>query len=311
MDTQQQRGGNDISAAKEMARLYLERGRHWHVLAVLQQCLAKEPADIECLGLLALTFDVIRRPEKSITVYRLIARHHREAGRADECATALRAILRIDPNDAEARRLLGLQGPTAADVEELDLDDIELIQDSDLLRCEDRGEELEIPIDVVADGEGDVDASLEAEATEPVIPDRRTRVRNILVECEALARYGLESKVAERLRLALELDPSHVGARERLVEALLVLGEKRQAIDELYELAGRFEVEWPEVARRSLERIVALDAQSEPARSQLRIDWASAGGFDAWFADEVTAKIPSKHRRSPMDEVTVEIDARY
>ena len=97
---------NDVQVARELAETYIERRDPKRALAKLQICFKADPRDISTLSLLAEAFLMLSQTDKAISVYREIARIHREAHRPQERMSALHRILQLDPNDKEAQAAL-------------------------------------------------------------------------------------------------------------------------------------------------------------------------------------------------------------
>ncbi|MEM8606258.1 MAG: tetratricopeptide repeat protein [Myxococcota bacterium] len=98
--------GNDVRIAKELAETYIARRDPKRALAKLQICFKADPRDVSTLSLLAEAFLMLQQTDKAISVYREIARIHREAQRPQERMSALRRILELNPNDKEAQTAL-------------------------------------------------------------------------------------------------------------------------------------------------------------------------------------------------------------
>ena len=97
---------NDVHIAKELAETYIARRDPKRALAKLQICFKADPRDVSTLSLLAEAFLMLSQTEKAVSVYREIARIHREAHRPQERMSALHRILELSPNDQEARMAL-------------------------------------------------------------------------------------------------------------------------------------------------------------------------------------------------------------
>lgn len=103
----------DAALAKELAREYLERDDAKRALGKLQLCFKKDPKDVSTLELLARAFHMLGQRAKTISVYREMARILQESEKPEERARVLKAILELDPNDAEARQALAGYAPKA------------------------------------------------------------------------------------------------------------------------------------------------------------------------------------------------------
>jgi tetratricopeptide (TPR) repeat protein len=102
---------NRIDVIKELAQLYLKKSDTKRGLAKLQLCFKAQPKDVETLTLLASAFRDLGQVQKTIFVYRELARIHQENARDGDARAVLNKILEIDPGDPEARAILGM-GPT-------------------------------------------------------------------------------------------------------------------------------------------------------------------------------------------------------
>ncbi|HSI06372.1 MAG TPA: tetratricopeptide repeat protein, partial [Myxococcota bacterium] len=98
---------NDLRTTKELANIYIQKGDPRRALAKLQVCFKANPKDIETLNLLAAAFKDLEQPQKTISVYRELARIHEAAGDSQSFQSVMRRILAIDPDDVEARQALG------------------------------------------------------------------------------------------------------------------------------------------------------------------------------------------------------------
>jgi tetratricopeptide (TPR) repeat protein len=94
---------NDVRVAKELAETYIARRDPKRALAKLQICFKADPRDVSTLSLLAEAFLMLSQTDKAISVYREVARIHREAQRPQQRMSALHRILELNPNDKEAR----------------------------------------------------------------------------------------------------------------------------------------------------------------------------------------------------------------
>ncbi len=305
----------DLSVAKELAELYLQREDAKRALAKLQLCFKANPRDVGTLELLANAFQLLGQIPKTVSVYREVARLHQEANRGELRAQVLRKILELDPGDAEARQALAAYAPSSRarrptappdavppsavvdssadirapssdddeaelevlepdddEVELIEADEAELIEpEAELIEAEAAPEEEEILI-----------VEEEPVAGTPVAPSvppevaLEAQIARLLTECDVFKRYGLRDKVIDQLHRVIELDPTHVEARERLKDAFVEYGRTDEAVEQLYALADLFEHDSPQVAQLYFKQIVDLAPASEPARSRVAADSAAA-----------------------------------
>jgi tetratricopeptide (TPR) repeat protein len=97
---------NDVRVAKELAETYISRRDPKRALAKLQICFKADPRDVSTLSLLAEAFLMLSQTDKAVSVYREVARIHREAQRPQQRMSALHRILELAPNDKEAQAAL-------------------------------------------------------------------------------------------------------------------------------------------------------------------------------------------------------------
>jgi tetratricopeptide (TPR) repeat protein len=101
---------DDVALARDLAGLYLERGDAKRALGKLQGCFKADPKDVVTLELLGQAFLGLQQQQKTVSVFKEIARIHLDAGRRDERLRMLRRIIELDPGDQEARQGLAAAG---------------------------------------------------------------------------------------------------------------------------------------------------------------------------------------------------------
>lgn len=101
---------NDLRTTKELANIYIQKGDARRALAKLQTCFKANPKDVETLNLLAVAFKELEQPQKTISVYRELARIHEAAHDHASLHAVMRKILAVDPEDAEARKIISQMG---------------------------------------------------------------------------------------------------------------------------------------------------------------------------------------------------------
>jgi tetratricopeptide (TPR) repeat protein len=96
---------------RELAGLYLKRNDPRHALQKLQVLFKANPRDVDTLGLLAQAFLGLDQRQKSVSVWKELARIHTEDGRPAQAHEAYRRILAVDPTDNEAVAAVGTAPP--------------------------------------------------------------------------------------------------------------------------------------------------------------------------------------------------------
>ena len=323
---------DDVTLARDLAGLYLERGDAKRALGKLQGCFKADPKDVVTLELLGQAFLGLQQQQKTVSVFKEIARIHLDAGRREERLRMLRRIIELDPGDQEAR-----QGLAAASAQGLDGGDgaprvavgasaaavagpppAAIVQSNPAVRIPVVRSEparaapppLTRPLagpQVSAPPGDDVEAAdedilIDDEALEPEGPPagaaadaaRDAQVARLFNECDVFQRYGLKQKVMEQLQKLLVLDPTHIEARERLKNAFLEANRVDDAVRELRTLVELLLDGQPDLAVLYLRQLVELAPDDDDARDKLSI---LADDDDAH-----TAALPAEGL-APADEV--------
>lgn len=102
---------DDAFVAKRLAAIYVAQDEPQRALPKLKKAYEARPEDLEVLGLLADAFGQLGQVHKSVAVLKEMARIYDAGGlvhERDECWTK---VLTLDPNDPQAREVLGNQSP--------------------------------------------------------------------------------------------------------------------------------------------------------------------------------------------------------
>ncbi len=94
---------DDVDLARELAELYMERGDTKRALVKLQICFKADPKNIRTLEMIADGFQKLGQTQKTLSVYREIARLYVEAEEHGRRAQILKKILKLDPDDDDAK----------------------------------------------------------------------------------------------------------------------------------------------------------------------------------------------------------------
>lgn len=192
----------DHARAREVAAIYVDRGEAAQALGRLEPCFKADPGDLQTLELLARTFLLIGQHHKSIAIYKEMARAHEEDGRPAAQGWALRRVLEVDPNDAEALEGLAALGDAGAASERPS-------------RIDEPYEDM-IVIEEPSLVPGASSTRPPAPGATPLEEDTKAVVERLLSECDVFMRYGLRDKVIEQLERILELEPGHRIAKAKL-----------------------------------------------------------------------------------------------
>jgi len=276
---------DDVKLARELATLYLERADAKRALAKLQTCFKSNPKDVVTLELLGQAFLGLQQQQKTISVFKEIARIHQDAGRADERARILHRVLELDPTDADARQALtGSATPTAAVPTRAAIE----AQPASAIVQPTAGRDVPAPPAAASASatsagesieEADDDILIEDEGSQAAAPpagpqadaSRDAQVARLLNECTVFQRYGLKQKVIEQLEKVVHIEPRHVEARDRLKVAYLEVGRIADAVAQLRAIVDLLLDEHPDHAILALRDLVTLSPDDDDARQQLAI----------------------------------------
>jgi pilus assembly protein FimV len=276
---------DDVKLARELATLYLERADAKRALAKLQTCFKANPKDVVTLELLGQAFLGLQQQQKTISVFKEIARIHLDAGRDDERARILHRILELDPTDADARQALtGKATPTAAPARAtLDAPPASAVvqppagRDAPTPPAATSAPAPTGAVDSVEDIDEDILIEDEGSQASATVDGPRgdaardAQVARLLNECTVFQRYGLKQKVVEQLEKVIRIDPRHIEARDRLKAAYLEAGRVGDAVLQLRAIVELLLDQHPDHAILALRDLVALAPDDEDARQQLAI----------------------------------------
>lgn len=248
----------DPNFARVAADLYLRRGDRENglqALAKLQIAFQADPKDLDTLGLLAHAFTCIGQEQKSLEVYKEMARLARDQKRTDLYTQLLEHLRSVAPDDDQVRALETLRPPVSTHSESAPLvdDDLEIVDDIEIIpdrasspperisslpnrissRPAPRPPMTSAPDVVVVDD----DVEVAEELTGPDSFDASAHARKAVVDAESFRKLRLFSKAIEALHIALEIDPHSVDIRHKLREVLVEAGERESAIQETINIA--------------------------------------------------------------------------
>ncbi|MBN2528394.1 MAG: tetratricopeptide repeat protein [Deltaproteobacteria bacterium] len=108
-----------IDIAREVAQRYLERQEPKRALAKLQVCFNANRRDVLTLEMLAAAFNMLKQPQKAISVYTELMNIAIEQNNIVQKHGYAKSILKLDPNHRVARRELGSNAaPSVTDMDE-------------------------------------------------------------------------------------------------------------------------------------------------------------------------------------------------
>ncbi len=302
----------NLKVTKELANLYIEKGDPRRALPKLQVGFKADSRDTEVLRMLARAFEALDQLPKAVSVLKELARIHNENRDNKARDDVYRRILKLAPDDTEAKgavgrggtklekvqRLVSQRGATEDEggfvdemsnnnTEELDVDDLDAIEDA-------QDDFDPAPRTVATSGQpskGPVLRSFaegEEEGTGSRISDEEAIVK-ILNETDVYIKYHLHGKAIEHIQRVFDRNPTHIEAREKLKAIYLIIDKRADALRELWLLAEHVPVG---NARRYLREILELDPSNARAAGLLgeRISDHLATVQNADSATEQTAE---------------------
>jgi len=287
---------DNLQLALEMAESYVERNNGRFALAKLQPCFNANPRDVKVLTLLSRAFEQLGQIAKTVSVLKEIAHIHRDKGRENDAVATYRKILALDPSDVEARNEMarvqvtqaavptGRQRPAAITFSEMAVPQFLLPREPSQgglpsvqsIQPEWRAPSLPSSAPAMPPQRAPV-ASARAPVP-PAPPASQSEVLRIISECDTFVKYMLLDRAADHLLKVFEIEPNHVGARERLAEVLLQLGRDGEASTHLAMLAEYTRSYDPTKSASYAQRAAAAAANSGA------VDGGTVPGEDMAFA---------------------------
>ncbi|WP_437753295.1 tetratricopeptide repeat protein [Sorangium sp. So ce1389] len=252
----------DARFARMAAEIYLDRGDPsdgMSALTKLQIAFKENPRDLETLALLARAFDLLGQPAKAIEVQKESARIAKEAGRVDQFATLVAALVARAPNDEGVRQLAAQLAPNARNTRASI--DVELEEDEDA-----DAEELE-----VEDAEPSSAAPIPLRASQPTTAPVASP-RQLVAHAENLRRDHQYDKAITLLKGGVARLPSARELREKLCDILIEAGDQDGAVEQMLEFAEQLSGEGAvDDAARLLDEVLLLDPGNAQATEMLNL----------------------------------------
>jgi tetratricopeptide (TPR) repeat protein len=112
---------DDLAASRELATYFLESNDGFKALKHLEPCFKSAPHDTEILELISRAFELAGQSYKASITWKELARQFDHSGLQDEKIEAYQRVLLLNPDDEEARGILGYK--TDAEHVEFEFDD--------------------------------------------------------------------------------------------------------------------------------------------------------------------------------------------
>jgi tetratricopeptide (TPR) repeat protein len=254
----------DARFARMAAEIYLDRGEAndgMSALSKLQIAFKENPRDLETLMLLARAFDLLGHPDRALEVQKESARIAKEAGRVDQFAGIVAALLTRAPNDEGVRQLAAQLAPSSADPRasvEVELDADEAEEDEDDLELVEAEPSSAMPFPLRT-------SQPSSDAYDPV-----ANARHIAAQAESFKRNRQYERAISTLMDGVEKHPEARELREKLCDILLEAGDQDGAIEQMLAFAQHLSGEGDvEAAARVLDEVLLLDSENVRATELL------------------------------------------
>ncbi|MDF1564902.1 MAG: tetratricopeptide repeat protein [Deltaproteobacteria bacterium] len=224
---------DDIPLTRELANIYLTKGDTKRSLAKLQVCFKSDPQDVETLHLLARAFLDLGQANKTISVYKELAKIYADNGQIDEQRDAWNKVLSLAPDDPEALAATGRAPAPAAAVPAAGP-----------------------PPGAMAPPAGRPPGAGGAAAAPP--QQDPADVTRLLTETDVYVKYGLKDKALEHLKKVFGVDPNSIPGHEKAKDLYKDSGDMQSAGAELVTLIALTKDTRPDQAREYLSEIMNI-----------------------------------------------------
>jgi len=242
----------NINAIKALGQLYLSKSEPQKALAKLQVPLKEGTRDKELLELLAKIYYNMDRKDKAKNAMKELARVCREDGDETGMRECFKKILRIDPEDQDAKEVIGVAAPPPKE---------KVIELSETIH--------EVQPQPVAHAKPPPRPVSKPTPSPP--PEDETAVSKFFLEAEIYLKYGLKEKAIEQIAKALEKEPKNQQALKKIVELYASTKNKGRAVGPLVTLADiSMEKGSKEQAEKYLEEAVGFDPSNNEVKVRLK-----------------------------------------
>ncbi|HWV39366.1 MAG TPA: tetratricopeptide repeat protein [Vulgatibacter sp.] len=236
---------DDLALSRELAALHLGRKDPRRALVRLQVNFTADPHDVATLDLLARAFQELGQIPKTISVYKELARVHREANRLDEERAVWRKVLELAPDDPDAAVAFvrapeapARPAPAATPAEPHPRPT--LAPSSGPARAAAAARVSGGPKgSKVSKVSGGPVAGRSGGPAKAAPPGEKEKLPKLLTEIDVYLKYGLNEKAAAHVALVLQLDPTSLDGLERAVQVRTAVGDSAGALEAMIEVARR------------------------------------------------------------------------
>lgn len=222
---------DDVEQVYVLAETYLSQGRAKRALMRVQSVFRERPNDPKALDLLVRSLDGLGERSRAVSVLEELASTFEEEGAGEARDAALRQLLKLEPNHAFAREVLGVA--EAAPLPE--------------------AAQPGVILDAAPEGAAAVPAA--AASAAPADP---AAVEKLLGETDVYLKYNLYDKALEHLQQVFALDPVNLGGLERRKAVQLATGDVEGAVRTLIGMARLAAESDPVQGRAYLHQALAV-----------------------------------------------------
>ncbi len=215
---------DNLTLARELAELYLQRNDQKRALAKLQICFKADNRDIDTLRLLGVAFQGLGQTSKTISVYKELARAYGEKGLNAEAEQVWAQVAQLDPHDGDvAARAAPVATPEPAVL-------VATAEVAAYIPAAARRPPEPRPASPVPQPHPQATVVAGAHVASRPKPDN---IAKLLTETDVYVKYGLHDKALEHLRKVFGMEPENIDAHEKAYAIYVASNNHAQAFEQL------------------------------------------------------------------------------
>jgi len=280
----------NLQNLKELGAIYIRRQVWDRAYQVLGRIYKTDPEDLDNLNNLAQVAIRLEQKGQAAELFKALASKYKGKGLNQKATDALRKVLQLNPQDPDARRVLGAGAVVEAEPEEVP-EEPELLEEEVEDGLEALGEEGEEEVTIEA-GE-----ALGEEEEVHLSPDQ---ILEHLTEADVYLKYGLRDKALHHINAVLKSDPANLKAHLRLKDIHVEAGDTAKTLELLHKIVqlGQQQKDLA-TARQALAQVLELNPNDAKAKE-----------LQATLAKAVAGPAPAKAAPAPkVEEEALEEEA--
>jgi len=256
----------NLQNLKELGAIYIRRQVWDRAYQVLGRIYKTDPEDLDNLNNLAQVAIRLEQKGQAAELFKALASKYKGKGLNQKATDALRKVLQLNPNDPDARRVLGAAAVVEAEPEEVP-EEPELLEEEVEDGLEALGEESEEEVTIEAS------EALGEEEEVHLSPDQ---ILEHLTEADVYLKYGLRDKALHHINAVLKSDPANLKAHLRLKDIHVEAGDTAKTLELLHKIVqlGQQQKDLA-TARQALDQVLELNPKDAKAK-ELRATLAKA-----------------------------------